>query len=72
MTENLILAFILIFVIAAAGRYVIKAKRSGAKCIGCPLSGSCASKSKKHCCQHSSCLEEDGKRSTCSCHTARQ
>lgn len=71
MTENLILAFILIFMIAAAGRYVIKAKRSGAKCIGCPLSGSCASKSKNHCCQ-SGCQEEEGKRSTCSCHTARQ
>ena len=41
--------FILIVVVAAililAGLYVYKAKKSGQKCIGCPHSKTCGSKS---------------------------
>ena len=41
--------FIIIVVVAAililAGRYVCKAKKNGQKCIGCPNSKTCGSKS---------------------------
>lgn len=39
--EDLIAAAVIVFVIAAAGLYVYKAKKSGKKCIGCPNAGSC-------------------------------
>lgn len=39
--QDLILALILVVILAAAGGYVYKAKKSGKKCIGCPDSGSC-------------------------------
>ena len=32
---------VILLVIGAAVAYIIKAKRSGKKCIGCPDSGSC-------------------------------
>lgn len=31
----------------SAAAYLIKAKRSGVKCIGCPAGGNCSSKNKK-------------------------
>ena len=30
-----------------AAAYLIKAKRSGVKCVGCPAGGNCSSKNKK-------------------------
>lgn len=42
MTDLIVIA-ILVVVVGGAARYVYKAKKSGAKCIGCPDSGSCAS-----------------------------
>lgn len=39
---DIILAVILLLMIAVAAGYVIKAKRSGAKCIGCAVSDCCA------------------------------
>lgn len=40
--ENIIAAIIVIAVVAAAGLYIYKAKKSGQKCIGCPHSKSCS------------------------------
>lgn len=43
MTDLIVIA-ILVVIIGLAARYVIKAKKSGAKCIGCPAGGcSCSS-----------------------------
>ena len=40
MTDIVIAAVILVIIAAAAG-YVIRAKKSGVKCIGCPSADSC-------------------------------
>lgn len=48
---------ILVIVIGAAILYIRKAKKSGAKCIGCPDGGSCAAKN----CGGTEC--------SCGCHT---
>lgn len=42
MTDIIVLAVIAVIVCAAAA-YVIKAKKSGTKCIGCPSGGNCHS-----------------------------
>jgi hypothetical protein len=41
--ENLAIILILAAVLGGAAWYIYKAKKSGAKCIGCPNSGSCGS-----------------------------
>lgn len=43
---DLIVAGILLIIIGAAIAYLIKAKKSGAKCIGCPAGGKCCGKCK--------------------------
>lgn len=47
MMDFILIAVILLIVAAAAG-YVIKAKKSGAKCIGCPVEGGCCSHHQSH------------------------
>lgn len=42
--DNFIIGGILVIIIGLAIRYIVKAKKSGAKCIGCPADGSCHSK----------------------------
>lgn len=37
--ENIIAVIVLLVIIGAAAGYVIKAKKSGRKCIGCPDGG---------------------------------
>ncbi len=41
---DFIIALIVILIVGAAIAYIVKAKKSGAKCIGCPSGGSCCSK----------------------------
>lgn len=41
--ENLILVALLIVILGAAVIYIIKEKKRGVKCIGCPAAGTCAS-----------------------------
>lgn len=41
--ENIIIVAILVVIVGLAVRYIIKAKKSGKKCIGCPDGGSCSS-----------------------------
>lgn len=42
MTDFIVIAVLLVAIGVAAG-YIIKAKKRGQKCIGCPYSKSCAS-----------------------------
>ncbi len=46
--ENLIVTLILCAIVGAAGRYLYKARKKGAACIGCSCSGSCGGK--QRCC----------------------
>lgn len=39
--ENIVIVVVLIFVLILSVGYIIKAKKSGAKCIGCPSSHEC-------------------------------
>ena len=48
MADFIVLGIVLILVVAALF-YIYKQKKSGAKCIGCSMSGSCASKSRGGC-----------------------
>ena len=41
MTDSIIAAAIIIIVVGLATLYIIKAKKSGQKCIGCPHAKSC-------------------------------
>lgn len=41
---DIIILVIIVIAIALAVGYIIKAKRSGKKCIGCPYSDSCTKK----------------------------
>lgn len=45
--ENFIIIAILVVIVALAGIYIYKAKKSGKKCIGCPDGCSCNSKGKE-------------------------
>lgn len=47
MKDFLILGILLI-IIGVAVVYIIKAKKSGAKCIGCPADGNCSGKKDGH------------------------
>ncbi len=52
MGKEIIAILIIAFIIGLALLYVIKAKKKGVKCIGCPNSSSCANKKgeeKKNC-----------------------
>ena len=42
---DIIIGIIVVVIIASATAYIIKAKRSGAKCIGCPSAKQCSSRS---------------------------
>lgn len=55
---DVITVIILVVVIGAAVAYIIKAKKSGVKCIGCPSSGMCSG----HCTGNCS-----GGESACNC-----
>jgi len=49
MLENIIIIAVVLLIVGAAAWYVIRAKRKGQKCIGCPAGGSCSSP-KNGCC----------------------
>jgi len=55
--ENVILIAVLALIIGLAAAYIVRAKKRGVKCIGCPLSGKCPSQngSKEGC----SCCKEE-------------
>ena len=41
---NLIVVVILIIIVGAAIAYIVKEKKRGARCIGCPAAGNCPSR----------------------------
>lgn len=45
MGENLIVIAVLVLILGAALAYVVKAKKKGVKCIGCPSGCKCDGKS---------------------------
>lgn len=56
---NIVILLILLVIVGSACFYIVKAKRSGVKCIGCPQGGTCSSK-------HSGTTE-----CTCGCHSEK-
>lgn len=44
MLPNIIAGIIILLIVGGATAYIIKAKKSGKKCIGCPDSASCESR----------------------------
>ena len=42
--ENVILIIVLIAILGGAIAYIVRAKKRGAKCIGCPAAGNCGAK----------------------------
>jgi len=46
MLADIIAVAVIVIIVGAAIAYIIKAKKSGKKCIGCPDSCSCSSKNK--------------------------
>lgn len=48
MTDLIIIAVVVVILAAAIG-YIVKKKRSGAHCIGCPDGGSCPHSKDGHC-----------------------
>ncbi|MBQ8001844.1 MAG: FeoB-associated Cys-rich membrane protein [Clostridia bacterium] len=49
LLKNLIVILILAAIFAFAVGYIVKAKKSGAKCIGCPAGGCCEAKNNPGC-----------------------
>lgn len=45
---DLIIAVIVLIIVGAAASYIIKAKKTGVKCIGCPAAGKCCGKNAGH------------------------
>ena len=45
--ENMIAVLVIVILVGSAAAYLIKSKRSGVKCVGCPAGGNCSSKNKK-------------------------
>lgn len=44
MTSNILIAIVLFLIIGASISYIIKEKKRGTKCIGCPAAGNCPSR----------------------------
>ena len=44
--KNFIVSVIVLFILALAIFYIIRQKKKGIKCIGCPLNGDCPHKNK--------------------------
>ncbi len=47
--DNIIVIVILLVIVGGATGYIVKEKRKGTKCIGCPHGKSCDSKNKNSC-----------------------
>lgn len=62
--ENFIVGLIIVVIIGAAIAYIVKEKKKGAKCIGCPMAGACASKNNG--------FAEGGCSESCNCHNGSQ
>lgn len=52
MFGEIIAILIIVLVLSLAIFYIIKSKKSGRKCMGCPDSGQCCYKKNNNCCCH--------------------
>ena len=57
--ENVFLIFVLVAILAAATLYIVKAKKKGVKCIGCPAGAKCIGKCSGEACTPCSCHTEE-------------
>ena len=48
MIENIVVIAVLVIVVGGAVAYIVRAKKKGQKCIGCPYGESCT----KNCCSN--------------------
>lgn len=63
---DVILVLIIAVLLAAAVIYIIKAKKKGVKCIGCPAAGSCqAERHNHHAPKAASCCRNHGHNLNC-------
>lgn len=62
--ENFVIVAFLIVIIGAAITYIVKSKKSGVKCIGCPAAGECSHSKASGCSGGCSGNNEGG----CGCH----
>lgn len=46
---NVIVVFIVVLILGAAITYIVKAKKAGVKCIGCPAGGMCSGNCNGNC-----------------------
>ncbi|MGN0735012.1 MAG: FeoB-associated Cys-rich membrane protein [Anaerovoracaceae bacterium] len=58
---DLILGLILLALIGAAVGYIVKAKKKGVKCIGCPDGAACSRRQEGGCCSCSGSVPDDFK-----------
>ena len=68
MTDFIIVVVLLVIIGAAVG-YIRKAKKSGAKCIGCPAGGNCSQSHKESSTCSCGCRIESDSKEDCCCHT---
>ena len=47
---DLLIGIIVVVILGCAIGYIVKEKKAGTKCIGCPDSGVCSSQGKSACC----------------------
>ena len=57
---NIVIILVLVVIIGSACLYIVKVKRNGEKCIGCPMSKQCSSKN------------QEGTGCTCGCHSDKR
>lgn len=69
MLEDVIAIILIILIIGAATFYIIKAKKRGQKCIGCPYSKSCSSSQNTG--SHS-CCSKGNSTPNCCCHNKKE
>ncbi len=46
---NILIIGIILIIIVGAATYIIRQKKKGVKCIGCPMAGQCATHKKGNC-----------------------
>lgn len=56
--NDLIVILILAILLVGAIGYIVKEKKKGVQCIGCPLAGSCSKNKKNTCNSHSDLLQD--------------
>ncbi len=68
MLEDVIAIILIVLIIGAATFYIIKAKKRGQKCIGCPYSKSCNSQNK----ESHNCCSKGNSTPNCCCHNKKE